>query len=210
MKKRVAMTVLSILVSAFSVSVPVFAVPTERQTLAEFCELYGYRAAQYDYTEDVDYDIKPADTVTIPFEINDLISVSTTAANVHIYPDDFTISDAVMTFHDSSSSDEINDRNIAMCITGLSALEFNAVDDNIFSLNSRINGGSASALDEAFRILNEELIPSLNGDVIRRAKDNKEEVLLYSGNYDYYFTYYVPDSANGDMELYFLIARERK
>ena len=210
MKKRVVMTILSILVSTFSAPVPVFATPTERQTLAEFCELYGYRAARYEYIEDVDYDIKPVDTITVPFEINGLISVSTTAANVHIYPDDFTISDAVMTFHDSSSSDETNDRNIAMCTTGLSALEFNAVDDNIFSLNSRVNGGSASALDEAFRILNEELIPSLNGDVIRRVKDNKEEVLLYSGNYDYYFTCYMPDSANGDVELYFLIARERK
>ena len=192
-------------------SIPVMADATQRRSIVDFCELYSYRASKYEDTSDgAMFDLRPMSgswsTVITP----DMFYVTTSCGSGSVSADDLTICDMTMTLVDLCDTDTQNKRTNAVFVLGFSALEFDALDESMLSLNSMAKGGTSNATEESFRIFNDEIIPKLTDGSFSEVKNNGTEVLIYSGNYDYYLSYYPFSSDGVDHEYLEVTAKERK
>ena len=206
-----AMTFLSCVL----ISGAVCAETTQRRNIIDFCELYSYRAGKYEASQSgLVFDLHPLSNSWNTRIESGKSYVITSCGSGNIYDDDSSISDMTMTLVDLCDGDLQNQRTYAICVLGFSALEYDALGEHMLSLNSTVNGDASNATDESFRIFDEVIEPSLSDDVYSRVMNNGEEILIYSGNYDYYLSYSASsseESADGnDHEYLFVTGRERE
>lgn len=181
---------------------------TEKRNVAEYCELFMYRAARYKYAG-LASGIEPNIYYSVfPSFNNSTVQVSVASGYVYVNTKDLTIEEAHLTLHDFTESDEENDTHLYVAAIGLSALEYGSMDDAYFGTFS-VNGSSSTA-EEGFRILTENFDKFVYGDGMDKAFDG-EDVLIYSGNYDYYVRYMYNKEPDIDYELneFELIAKAR-
>ena len=146
----------------------------------------------------------------MPITMSDeIVRISCSAGIADIYMDDFTVSELSMCLSSYDVSSKTNNQMFDECILAVSALEVSADEDNVLPTMSRISGGPKNAVEKATTILNYEIMPNVTEESIRSAKAN-ENVLLYSGNYDYYLQYSESDYGEKGTIYLSLEARERK
>lgn len=183
---------------------------TDLRAFSELCELYAYRAAAYkelfgdDYKPDVGFSFYYTRT------IDDMVSTSCGAGTAIIYPDDFLVSELSMNLFIYYPLTGESKQNIENCILGMSALETSAAEDDAMSVSAKYVGGPKNAVIKAISIYNNEIVPKLTDKNLEMVKSGNE-ILLYSGNYNYYLEYMAADN-NGDTKIEFMeiVAKERK
>lgn len=183
---------------------------TERRIFTELCELYIYRGFTYKSYLSTDFEVRPKQQTIGTIEMSeDIIHIPCSAGSANIYKDDFTVSELSMTLSSYDVSSKTNDPMYDECILAISALEVSVDEDNTLPIMSRINGDPENAVEKAAIIFNYGIMPNVTEGSIRNAKDNGE-VLLYSGNYDYYLQYFESDYGKEGTIYLFLKAKERK
>lgn len=176
----------------------VSAAPTNLRVATEFCELAMSRADRLKYSG-LDFDIKPGTSMVFPSFDGKTKSITTAVASIYVDPDDFTIHEANMILSRPGETEEEGNNNFAKCAIAISALEFNSTDDDLYSIAGDLLYESESTTDESFKILNDSIILSDGSNAFTKAMETGEDILIYSGNYDYYVRYY-------DMEEYQALA----
>ena len=189
----------------------VYAETTQRRNIIDFCESYSYRAGKYEGTKEGSiFDFHPLSGHFLDSSISGELFVSTSCGTGVVYIDDFTIKEMTLTLADLRDSDIQNERHTAEFVLGFSALEFDDLGEHMLSLNAKVNGGEENATDESFRIFNDIIVPSLTEEIISKVMNNDEEILVYSGNYDYYLSYYHISREETDHEYLYMTAKERE
>ena len=142
---------------------------------------------------------------------DNLITVSSDGGLLDIDLEDFTVVMLDTVLYDFQKTDDKNGALFARCVTAFSALEYDDIEASFFSLNAKVGIGSGAndAVEESFRIWDEKIVPAFER-VITEAVQSGEEVLLYSGNYDYYVVYYSSQGSGASLEQLGMIARAHK
>ena len=202
MKKKICIL---LVVMSFCFSCVVYADTAKQRGLVEFCELYMQRITWL-ADSGIDCNINPLGSLFTPQPyINGLLSVPVTAGSAYINPDTFEIEMMRLDFIYLDESDEKNDEYYMSSAVALSALEFNYIDDNTYSLRSKIEDSPNSATEAAFDIFDKYLIPAVQNGALGIAMDTGELYWIYSGKYDYYIEYReVKDSG-----IFYLIAKTK-
>lgn len=203
MKRIIAilLTVALLIASSFA-----YAETTHKRGVIEFSELYMYRLMKLQYESELEFDICILEPYSTPMSISDdTILLNSVAGSMEISTIDYTVNNVVMTFLDLNDSDEENEKKAMSCITAISALEYNESDELMLRVNAKLNGGSETAIEEAFRVFTDELSDVIV-DAMAEALETKKEVKVYSGNYDYYIAYNSGKRADKEFEYYYLVA----
>lgn len=137
------------------------------------------------------------------YAINDKNYISASACGVlmQLNPNDLTIDECTIDFIDMDDDDQRGHRRLYCAYAAISALEFDATDEDIIKLQYE------SGLDKYSDAIEKTiLLFSLDDGVWSKAKSS--DILIYSGNYDYYLTYFKTTNNNGKVkELYYVVAK---
>ena len=200
MLKKISLIVLIGVLIIFCSTLVLYAKPTDRKVATEFCEVAMSRADRLKYSG-LDYGIDPAIPFVFPDYSGKTISVSTSVGTIYVYPDDLTISEAYMILTKPEDTEEESSTRLIKCALAISALEFSLAEDDIYEI-TKGQYGSESPTEKAFAILNENASYS----TFVEAEETGEDILIYSGNYDYYVRSYNSERYQA-IELY---AKERE
>ena len=170
--KRFFVTAFLLSMSAFSM--PVYASPTLKRSLPEFCELYAHRMeALSDFEPDSSYfiyDLKGEDLL-----------VTLSAGNVMVNRENLNVNEATVVIHDFNATEEDNIKNVTKFMAAASALEWSALEERIDIISDPVTKGK--------NLYYEDFAPAL----LKAMKDDSfydgKEVLIYARNYDYYAGY---------------------
>lgn len=170
MKKHIVIALLSMMISV----VPVSASSTMKRSLPEFCELYAYRMEALS-------DFEPSSSYFIYDLSNEAKLVSLSSGNVIVDPESLDINEATVVIHDFNAADDENIKNVTNFMAAASALEWSALEGRVNIL--------VDPVEEGKNLYYNDLAPAL----LEIMKDDSfydgNEVLIYSGNYDYYVQY---------------------
>ena len=205
--KKIVKQIIAIFLLILMIPCLAMAKATDRRGTIEFCELYMYRLADYINDKNLDIDI-PISTGWTPFVLDEKILLLTSVGNLEAYKGDFTVSSVQMLVDNLNADDSENERNAYVCIAAISALEFDYYEDAKFELYSKVNGSSASAMEEAIRIWCNDF--DITSDTCKKAYETGEKVKVYSGNYDYYLIYYSGSDNEKTYKYYYLRAEEHE
>ena len=189
-------------------SVNSFADPTTERNLMDFCESYMKRLVSVIKDNDIDYDLYTfGGDILSDFAEEYLVQV--TAGDLIVKKENLCISEGSFTLSISSASEEKNAEYAMSFIAAFSALEHESMADSHRSLEDRLVGETQSCYEESRSIFLEVISPALTPDVFERVR-NGEEVLLYSGNYDYYLVLYAIDRDDRKYDMYCIKAKEHE
>jgi len=185
-----------------------FASSTDARGAFEFCELFCQRFTEYVKDDELDYDLYIQKDFVSPIAPVGTIMIEVAAGLMCINEDDFTVHQLMMTLFDENASDEKNVENSVICVMAMSALEYDYTDNNIFAQKAKAFGGPASGVEAAIDVWNNDIIPIITTEKMRQQViETKERVLIYSGNYHYYLSYF-SDEYNGEKLSYFMLTAE--
>lgn len=129
------------------------------------------------------------------------ISASASGVLMQLNPYDLTIDECTIDFIDMDDDDQRGQRRLYCAYAAISALEFDVLKEDDIKFKYEYGLGDYSDAIEAAIFLFE-----LDNDIWSKAK--RSDVLLYSGNYDYYLTYFKTTDNNGKVkELYYVVAK---
>lgn len=216
MKKRIALIAMVMCILAMLSALNVSASDTTNQEtklrcFVELCELYAYRSVEYrDFLNNKDY------TITIipagePIYFGDKAGLYCAAGWATIYKKDFTISELRMRLIENNITKNKKNTRVDECILGISALEYDSIADRAMAKDYRASGEKpGNAVEKASMVFDEEIRSRLTKDLLKTLKDDSEEILLYSGNYDYYASYSKDTLSDGSVEeILYLTAKEK-
>lgn len=202
--KKLLSTILAVLLLLPTVA---FASSTDARGAFEFCELFTQRFTEYVKDDELDYDLYIQKGFVSPFAPVGTIMIDVAAGLMCINEDDFTVHRLGMTLFDVNASDEKNVENTVICLMAMSALEYDYTDDNIFAQKAKAFGGPASGVEAAIEVWNNDIIPIVTEKMFQQVIETKKRVLIYSGNYHYYLSYF-SDVYNGKELSYFMLTAE--
>ena len=205
MKIRIATTTCVCIVL---MSMSVFATPTSNRNLMDFCESYMKRLVSVIKENNIDYDLYTFGGSVLA-DFSDIAIVSVTAGALDVKKKDMLISEGDFTFYVPSQDENKNVEHIMSFIASLSALEFDSMEDSIRSIESKIAEDSQSCFEDAKSIYDDDICQALTSEAYARAKDG-EEVIVYSGNYDYFLKYKPIENSTGGYEMYSIVAKEHE
>jgi hypothetical protein len=199
--KRILCLLLVLLVIPVSSA---FAAKTERVEAFGFYGLYVKRMMEYQTIYGGDYEFR-VEGLNYPIQFGKEIEVNTAAADFTIDLDDFKIKEAmIIIFMSDSTSKENLFRNISACVA-MSALEYSERKENIMKLQYKAGIGRApSAIQLMVELFATEIQEKIDKAISQKSPNR---ILVYSGNYDYYISYFVPSSA--PVEMVYLIAEAK-
>jgi len=202
--RKLLSTILAVLLLLPTVA---FASSTDSRGAFEFCELFSQRFTEYVKDDELDYDLYIQKGFVSPFAPVGTIMIDVAAGLMYINEDDFTVHQLVMTLFDENASDEKNVENSLICVMAMSALEYDYTDNNIFAQKAKAFGGPASGAEAAIDVWNNNIIPTTTEKMLQQIIETKKRVLIYSGNYHYYLSYF-SDEYNGEKLSYFMLTAE--
>lgn len=180
--KPLVLLLILLLIPTFSL-----AEQTARRDVFEFSDLFMSRL--YDIITDIGLDFDELDIVSArvmnPTKTDGLVWICNSAGIVLFHEDDFSIEEVMTTFFDESASDDSNRLHMLKFVSLLSALEFDTNENRSRFQSSIMNKYEASVIQESFAIFSSSIQGRIN-DAIDKALEIKDDVLIYSGNYDYY------------------------
>lgn len=190
--KRFFVTAFLLSMSAFSM--PVYASPTLKRSLPEFCELYAHRMeALSDFEPDSSYfiyDLKGED-----------LFVDLSAGSVMVNRENLNVNEATVVIHDFNATEEDNIKNVTKFMAAASALEWSALEERMDFLTDPIEKGKNLYYDD--------FAPAL----LQAMKDDSffdgKEMLIYARNYDYYVQYEQYDAGDNERAEVWCIMRAR-
>lgn len=186
--------------------------PTEKRGVSEFTELFVKRLYNY-----VDNDSSMLNNYNLgrknystPF--GDCMMVQTTAGMLTVNISTFDVESLTTTFFIIDAADTVNEKYCISCIASISALEYGVLEETTMPLETFFSKEKKNVISEAERILSEAVsIKLADDDLHDRLLNKKERVLIYRGNYDYYFMLSTNENSNGKtVESIYLIADARK
>ena len=204
MKKAIALALfVVILISATAVMAE-----TDRRGAFEFTELYTQRLCEYLSEYDPDQSITHGLEYVMDF--GDTYYIISSAANLYIRKDDFSIVKASKLFMDLTKDDDDNKKSVMECIVAFSALEYSGAQDDVFKLTYKWTPEyEKSAVSQAIHEFNEIIFPLVNGEGVRNRILSGEVLKIYEGNYSYSLAYYTGTAEDGaTLEFIDLIADE--
>ena len=180
-------------------------VDTERRGIAEYLELFTIRAEAISEYYGTQY---TPSSFTFPAQIfADGYIVTSSGGTLQISDVDLSVEWVMTDLMDFQIDADANAKLFAKCSAVISALEYTVLDDQRIALESQygINADGDAAL-AAMKIFNSEINAAVK-DYIMKSKT--EEVLAYSGNYDYYIKSGTVEFSDGKHEVLYLIAKAR-
>lgn len=189
----------------------IFASPTERRGAVEFGELYMQRFTKYQYNNGKDYDTNVfGGGMRKNMYDPDKFAIYSTAGNMIIQSEDYTVSDLYMVLTEYGADAFKNEGNKFSCVMALSALEYNTADAALLEIvNDNELVYSKDVLEnEVFQIWN-EVMADFDETIKTEEFLSGDEILMYSANYDYYIAY-VKDQPPSFKTYIFFIAREHE
>ena len=172
----------------------------ESRNAFEFCDLYTSRLIQL--RDEYGVDVVPAPNQSY-FSYDNYLSdiqnqfagenqffARTPAGTILVSVPDFSIVSFETTFI-NMLTDEDDSTELFHALMAISALEYNGFDDYEFDLLHKVDPSLAEdAIDATFRIFNEQFCPYLEDEKsIEDLMSSEKEILIYSGEYDYYLRY---------------------
>ena len=152
---------------------------TVRVPLAEFTQLFVSRMFEFQdlLSREFDMDLNSSPAINIDGKL----LINTAAGPAYINEDDLTVSSVSSRY---LSYDDLStiDNDLASCILMLSALEYDALQDDLLPITG------SSPVYEAYMTFSDDISPLIN-DAAGKAKAELTPVKVYSGNYDYYIVY---------------------
>lgn len=204
MKKLLASMLLVCMVMAMAGTVFAATGATNKCVITEYCENFMYRADRFKYAG-LETNIKPDVLgMVLPDSGSGSTVVSVSGGNAFIDPKNLEINEIDIVLHEFEGTSQENNTHLFTAAIGLSVLE--GFRDEIFAITKE--NESSSAAEEGFRILNDEFDEFVDSDEISRAFDG-EEVLIYSGNYDYYIRYMYREFDDYTIDEFELVAKTR-
>lgn len=165
----------------------------------EYCELYTVRLPAALELAGVDEESVITREWVADQTEGDVITVAFEGGILDISLEDFSILSLNTTLYDYRKTEEENSVIMARCIASFSALEYDDADNSLFKWYAESGAGSQSknAIEESFRIW-DETISQTFGKSVADAVRSGEEILIYSGNYDYYLVFFsrIKETAN--------------
>lgn len=180
--------------------------PTKTRALVEFCELAMKRIGEFEDLTGIDcsFYILPES-----IEYNQSIQsyVCTSAfGTVFANKSDFSVDSMLMLLVDDSFSAEETQENLYKCVAAFSALEYSDEEDGLMNIVGRLDPSQdSSSIAKAYKIFGDEIIENSKQRLGEASYKLGDDVLVYSGNYDYY-------ACGRDMdgsEVIFLTAKKR-
>ena len=170
MRKQIAAALLLMMIFV----VPVSASSTKKRSLPEFCELYAHRMDELS-------DFEPSSSYFV-YDLNDETKfVSLSSGSAMVDPVSLDVNEVTAIVHDFNAADDENIKNVTNFMAAASALEWSALEGRVNIL--------ADPVVEGKNLYYNDLAPAL----LEIMKDDSfydgNEVLIYSGNYDYYVQY---------------------
>lgn len=170
MRKQIAAALLSMMIFV----VPVSASSTKKRSLPEFCELYAHRMEELS-------DFEPSSSYFV-YDLNDETKfVSLSSGSAMVDPVSLDVNEVTAIVHDFNATDDENIKNVTKFMAAASALEWNMLEERANILMDPIEEGK--------NLYYNDFAPAL----LEIMKDDSfydgNEVLIYSGNYDYYVQY---------------------
>lgn len=212
MKRKyiIAFICILLIVSAINVRAEdIKAKATVRRGFAELCELYAYRAATYAKEIWKDYDLYISGPIGSPMSFDDCVHVSCSAGDAYVDNKDFMVNGLLMTFAASYATGDMKDQLSRSMIIAMSVLEYDSIKDDILSFEKSVFGGNNNALKEMLEVYNTTIAPEITDDFLRQLAKG-DDILLYSGNYDYYARFYeTKDKDSSDVKIIYLEAMAR-
>lgn len=207
--KKVLSVFLAIMV-CLSMNPTAFADNTKRHGALEFSELYTARLSEAFAYMKIDSDIQVSKDMVWGQLDGDTITVSFNGGIIDIFLEDFTVLSLDAKLYDFRKTDDENSVLMTQCIAAFSALEYDDIEDSLFDMYSRagIGSGAKNATEESFRIWSESIIPTFEKTITKAVKSG-DEILLYSGNYDYYVVYFSKEGNGVSFEELRMVARSR-
>ena len=186
--------------------------PTEKRGVSEFTELFVKRL--YNYVDNDSSMLKNYNlgrkNYSTPF--GDCMMVQTTAGMLTVNISTFDVESLTTTFFILDATDTINEKYYISCIASISALEYDVLKETTMPLETFFSKEKKNVVSEAETILSEAVNKTFADDeLVDRLLNNGEELLIYQGNYDYYFMLSTNENSNGEtVESIYLIAEARK
>lgn len=184
------------------------AAPTENRNLMDFCESYMKRLVSVIKENDIDYDL---DTFggSILDDSAGVYIVSVTAGTLDVKKNDLSVSEGDFILYIPSRDENRNAEYAMSFVAAFSALEHDSMEDSARSLENKILGDTQDCFEESRIIFNEIISPTLTQEAYDKAKGG-EEVLVYSGNYDYFLKYMFIDWVEDAYDMYTITAKEHE
>lgn len=186
--------------------------PTEKRGAIEFTELFAKRLIQYTGEKNslTEYEFGRKNTMS-SIQIGDEMTITSSAGMLVINKSTFEITELITTFYNYGDADEENEKSINTCIVAISALEFDRLSETTLPLETLFSKEKKNPVSEANRILSDFFHNVFdNAELYSRLIDDKEVLLVYSGNYDYYFSYSDDILPSGEKnEIIYLFAEAR-
>lgn len=180
---------------------------TGKRHLIEFTELSMKRFMEFEEKYNKDYDLRVT-TQFAPFrEYMDVYEVDSTFGTVSFNKKDFHVSNVIMTMSVEKEESSKNERYLFQCISAISALEYDEIDNSQIELEHKIqNTGPSSAFEKTIEIWEDEIQPRMK-EIVQKSKGKSiDHELIYSGNYNYFLS--TMDSGKGITN--FIIATEQE
>lgn len=181
--------------------------PTEKRHLIEFTELSMKRFMEFEEKYNKDYDLRVT-TQFVPFrEYMDVYEVDSTFGTISFDKKDFHVSSIIMTMSVEKEESSKNEQYLFQCISAVSALEYDEIDNSLIELEHKIKKtGPSSAFEKTIQIWGDEIQPRMK-EIVQKSKGKSiDRELIYSGNYNYYLS--TMDSGKGIIN--FIIATEKE
>lgn len=176
---------------------------TEKRNIIEFSELSMKRLMQYEAQakKSFDVDVFPSGLVS------ETGLCVTTFGSFLVDKNDLSIDYAFLDITEEKNSKMENEKEMAMCLASISALEYTEVDEDLIQLSRSTNkSGPSSALGAVIDMWVDDIQPIIVDTVKSSKSSDISLVKVYSGNYDYYF-----NTRNTEKGIeYYLVAEARE
>ena len=197
MKKYVSMLLCAALIFSFSLTAHADTAKTKRRGSIEFAELFVSRFEELKHSGDVDFELYISkDPYPTKSGSGKILYFRCAAGTLWLDAGDLSVVGIDMTLSMDGDSAEENFENEVKCIIGISVLECDQTEDSLLRLGSKIQNGPESAFDVGMNVY-DQIIYRINSGILKDASADTSEILVYSGNYEYYVTYYVSERPDG-------------
>lgn len=207
MKKIIAVILALALVASFPVFASADSEKTDRRGSFEFTELFVSRLAEFARVANADYELNISKDPN-PYASDDgsIYYFNTSVGTLLIDSGDLSLYGVDLILRNEKLPEDENAMNVIKSVIAISALECNQSEDEGLAIVSKYQGGPESAMDIGLSISN-EILNAVNSGAL---KDNSE-VLVYSGNYDYYISRVTWERPSGTKDEFInLSARSRQ
>ncbi len=165
---------------------------TEKRYLLEFEELAVKRLLEMERIceegEQIEYDIR-FEPFAICREYLEFYSINTTFGLVNISKTDFSVISIIITLSTESEDNVESGINLMKCNAAMSALEYDeSYNDDLKSKYKLGLSAYSDVIDEVEKVFAHLLASKLKQYMRESLNSNGDQVLIYSGNYDYYIS----------------------